>query len=209
MTESDDIIGLIKYGISLKRISRAGWSIAGVDCVRTESVAEHTLGCVLTSIFVSKLLKEKGFQLDVEKTIIMAAIHDLPESLTSDIPRITSQSSASKFSEMKRVFERESIQEIFNKDDSSSKYYIALWEEFEEGTTLESKIVKGSDIIDMLMHALTLESSGVSPRVLHQFFSSSQDMIESLAIDLLYEIYTALLEKHLQNAKTANINLKS
>lgn len=138
----------------------------------------------------------------------MAAIHDLPEALTSDIPRTASQSLASKLNEMKLVLERESIHKIFNQNNSSSKYYISLWEEFEEGSTLEAKIVKGSDIIDMLMHALTLESTGVSARLLHQFFSSSQNIIESLDIELLDEIYKILLERHLQNADTANIDPK-
>jgi len=208
LKDPEDIIELIKYGISLKRINRVGWSLAGVDCVRTESVAEHTLGCILTCIFVSQYLKEKGHQLDVEKLITMAAIHDLPEALTSDIPRTASQSLASKLNEMKLVLERESIHKIFKQNNSSSKYYISLWEEFEEGSTLEAKIVKGSDIIDMLMHALTLESTGVSARLLHQFFSSSQNIIESLDIELLDEIYKILLERHLQNADTANIDPK-
>ncbi|MFW9960458.1 MAG: HD family hydrolase [Candidatus Thorarchaeota archaeon] len=199
MTEPEDIIELIKYGISLKRINRMGWSLAGVNCIRTESVAEHTMGSVLTSMLVSQYLKEKGTQLNVEKVITMAVIHDLPEALTSDIPRTANQSLASKISAMKQLLEREAVQEIFSKGDSASKYYIAMWEEFEEGSTLESRIVKGSDIIDMLMHALSLESSGVSPELLHQFFSSSKEIIESLSIDLLNEIYTILLERHLQN----------
>ncbi len=207
MTEIEDIIELIQSGISLKRINRTGWGIAGVNCIRTESVAEHAFGSVLTSIFVARYLKEKGLQLDVEKVITMAAIHDLPESLISDIPRLTDQSLSSRINEMKRIIEREVIQRIFSKENSFSKYYFGLWEELEEGLTLESKIVKGSDIIDMLMHALTLEATGVSPRLLHQFFSSSQEIIESLNIDLLSDVFTILLEKHRQNAKTANINL--
>jgi len=205
MTEPEDIIELIRYGISLKRINRTGWSLAGVNCIRTESVAEHTMGSVLTSMLICQYLKEKGAQLNVEKVITMAVIHDLPEALTSDIPRTANQSLAPKINAMKQLLEREAIQKIFSKGDSASNYYIALWEEFEEGSTLESRIVRGSDIIDMLMHALSLESSGVSPRLLHQFFSSSKEIIESLSIELLNEIYIMLLESHLQtkiNQKT-------
>jgi len=196
MTESEDIIELIRYGASLKRVNRAGWGIAGVYCVRTESVAEHAYGSILTSVLVSRYLVEKGIQLDIEKILTMAVIHDLPESLTSDIPRSSRLLESSKLSDMKQMLEREAIQEIFSRERNLSKHFLDLWEELERGLTLESKIVKGADIIDMLMHVLTLEDTGVSPRILHQFFTSSQKKIESLEIDLLNEIYMTLLKRH-------------
>ncbi|MDH4214859.1 MAG: HD family hydrolase [Candidatus Thorarchaeota archaeon] len=207
MTKSEDIIELIRYGSSLKRVNRTGWGLVGVDCIRTESVAEHSYGSALTSVLVSQYLIEKGIQLDIDKTLTMALIHDLPESLTSDIPHISNLYELSELNELKQKIERKAIQMIFNREVSVSKYLLVVWEEFERGSTLESKIVRGSDIIDMLMHVLNLEDTGVSPRILHQFFVSSQEIIKSLEIDILNEIYATLLERHRRNAKMANITL--
>jgi len=205
MKETEDIIDLIRYGATLKRVNRTGWGLAGVDCIRTESVAEHTYGSVLACVVLSQYLIETGFQLDVEKVLKMAVIHDLPESLTSDIPRTPDLSVTSTLSEMKRMLDREAIQKIFNKETSMSKHFLSLWEEYEQNSTLEAKIVRGSDVIDMLMHALNLEDSGVSPRIMHPFFTTSQEIIRSLEIDILSEIFLILLNRHQQNVNVTNI----
>jgi putative hydrolase of HD superfamily len=198
LKETEDIIELIRFGLTLKRVNRSGWGLAGIDCIRTESVAEHTYGSILTSVVVSQYLVEAGFQVDIEKVLKMAVIHDLPESITSDIPR-TLNLSTSTFNEMKQALEREAIQKIFHRKIGISKHFLLLWEEYEQSSTLEAKIVRGSDIIDMLMHALNLEDIGVSPKLLDQFFITSQTIIESLEIDILTEIFLILQKRHQQN----------
>jgi putative hydrolase of HD superfamily len=204
MKETEDIIDLIRYGITLKRVNRTGWGLAGVDCIRTESVAEHTYGSVLTSVVVTQYLVEAGVRIDVEKVLKMATIHDIQESLTSDIPRTSDLSATSTFNDLKRKLEREAIQKIFNTETSMSKYFLQLWEEYEQNSTFEAKIVRGSDIIDLLMHALALEDTGVSPRILNQFFITSRTIIESLEIDILNEIFLFLQRRHQQNTKATD-----
>jgi putative hydrolase of HD superfamily len=207
MAEFEDIINLIQYGATLKRVNRTGWGIAGVDCIRPESVAEHSYGSILTSVLIAQHMAQKGVQLDVDKLLTMAIIHDLPESLTSDIPRTNSFNESSELKNMKQRLEREAIKKIFKKDGIVSKHFLSIWEEFKQESTIEAKIVRGADILDMLMHALILEDVGVSPQLLHQFFVSSHEIIESLEIDILFEIYLRFLKRHQNHAETASINI--
>jgi 5'-deoxynucleotidase YfbR-like HD superfamily hydrolase len=209
MTESEDIIDLIRSASTLKRINRSGWSLAGVDSARPESVAEHTYGSVVTSIFISQYLMGKKTELNLAKIVIMAAIHDLPEFLTSDIPRISKIPEASLLSEAKLRVERTAIQQIFSHHEIGSDALQDIWEEYSRALSLEARIVRGSDIIDMLVHALSLEESGVSPAILDQFFSGAQEVIESLGLDILKDIYSTVCKKHRQNAERVGLQLDS
>ncbi|RDE14129.1 MAG: hypothetical protein C4K48_07370 [Candidatus Thorarchaeota archaeon] len=208
MTTPEDIIDLVRNAVGLKRVNRSGWGIAGVDRFRPESVAEHSYGTIISSIYISQYLAGTGVQLNIEKTLIMAAIHDLPESLTSDIPHDASQSGKSSKETLKREMERKAIQTILRGKSGSSKQLMSIWKEYEDCTTIEARLVRGADIIDMLVHALDLEDSGVSPRILHRFFASSQHTFETLGIDILSAIYGILLEMHRKNADDLNIRFE-
>jgi len=208
MATPEDIIDLIRNAVVLKRVNRSGWGIAGVDRFRPESVAEHSYGTVISSILISQYIAETGVQLNIEKTLIMAAIHDLPESLTSDIPHNASQPAKSSKKKLKRQMEKHAIQTLLRGKMGTSKQLISIWEEYEDCMSTEAKVVRGADIIDMLVHALDLEDSGVSPRILHQFFVSSQQTFETLGINILCEIYGILLQGHKNNAAILNIHLE-
>jgi putative hydrolase of HD superfamily len=205
MKESEDIIDLIRSAATLKRINRSGWSLAGVDNAKPESVAEHTYGTIMASIFISQYLKGEIAELDLSKIVTMAAIHDLPESLTSDIPRISKIPEASMLNEIKRRVERAAIDQIFSQHRISSDALREVWEEYSTASSIEARVVRGSDVIDMLVHALILEDSGVSPAILDQFFSGAYDIIESLGLEILKDIYSTLRKRHRQNAERAGL----
>lgn len=201
MADSEDIIGFIRHAETLKRVFRSGWSLAGVNSVRPESVAEHVYGSIIISIAVSRYLEGQNLLLNMEKTLIMAAIHDLAESFVSDIPRITDLADSSLLADMKRRVESAAIHEMLSHPIIGSDSMLAIWEEYVNGSTLEARAVRGADIIDMLMHALNLEDSGISPKILDQFFISSHKVVESLEIDAINDIFRVLLNKHERNSE--------
>jgi putative hydrolase of HD superfamily len=66
----------------LKTTPRTGWHLRGVPA--SESVADHVFG----TGFVSLVLMEMDHaDLDHEKVLMLAMLHDLAESVVSDIPR--------------------------------------------------------------------------------------------------------------------------
>jgi 5'-deoxynucleotidase YfbR-like HD superfamily hydrolase len=209
MAGAQDIIDLIHSACTLKRVGRSGWSLVGVSCARSESVAEHTYGTIVASILISQHLIKKKVELDLARVAIMATIHDLPESVTSDIPRVSGIPEAAMLSEAKQRMEKTIMQQIFSRYETDSLPPLDLWMEYTNMSTLEARVVRGSDIIDMLVQALSLEESGVSPGILNQFFNSAHEIIEPLELDILNDIYSILLEKHRRNAERVGIKLDS
>ncbi len=201
MKAAKNIIHLAKHGETLKRINRAGWSLAGVNRTRPESVGEHSYGTALLSLLISKELIEDGWSVDLSEVASMALIHDLPEALISDIPQTAVQLGGNDFSKGKRKAEREVMSKLAKIKSNFDKWLVDLWDDIEKKTTLASRIVSGADILDMLIHAVTLEASGISPKVLDQFFITSQERLKLLDITLVLDIFWELYQEHLENSK--------
>jgi len=208
MNVIQDIIKLARKVESLKRVNRTGWALAGVDCVRQESVGEHSFGTTLNAILIAKAVVQQGVEVNLKRVVEIAALHDLPEALTSDIPRKATQLGGNAFRKAKDKAEREAI-ECISADSTSFRDWIEdIWKELGESNTIESRIVLGADIIDMLLHALSLETSGVSPRILNQFFISSEEPISNLKVKIIEEIFWELYKEHLSNADRQGLELE-
>ncbi|MFW9980825.1 MAG: HD family hydrolase [Candidatus Thorarchaeota archaeon] len=203
MKAARNIIHLARYGETLKRVNRTGWALAGVSCGRSESVGEHSYGTAILSFLISKELIESNWIVDLNKVTSMALIHDLPEALTSDLPQSIAKIGDNDLMKDKKKVERVAISEMAK----AKSWLIDLWDEMEKSKSIESRIVLGADMLDMLIHALSLETSGVSPKVLNQFFLSSHEKLDSIEIPLIASIFWELYREHLDNADTMRIQL--
>lgn len=196
MTDTEKIINLIRYGESLKSIDRTGWMLAGVESERKESIAGHSYGCAFTAIIIANHLKADKVIIDLGKVALFAILHDLPESITGDIARTREFAEDDERVRAKVVAERDAIASIF---EPMGKPYLNLhryWNEFDTQDSAEAIIVKAADIIDMLIHARQLEESGTPPELLHQFFETSQKLIEEIDLEIVTAIYNRLLSEH-------------
>jgi putative hydrolase of HD superfamily len=68
--------------LSLDRLPRTGWLVAGVAA--PETVAAHSLG---TALVVLALGPHVAPALDVDRAVSLAVLHDAPEALLTDLPR--------------------------------------------------------------------------------------------------------------------------
>lgn len=68
--------------LSLDRLPRTGWLVAGV--AHPETVAAHSLG---TALVVLALGPSVAPPLDVDRAVSLAVLHDTPEALLTDLPR--------------------------------------------------------------------------------------------------------------------------
>lgn len=207
MEISEEIIGLAKRGETLKRIVRSGWAIAGLQNSRLESVGEHSFGTILIALLISKALLDEGEQVDLNGVAALAAVHDIPESITSDIPRIAGDYGGDLLRESKREAEKEVIKQISRNCKSFEKWLMSLWSDFENEMSLEVRIVLGSDIIDMLVHANALEVSGVSPAILDRFFVNSHLSVRKLELGIIEDIFWHLYSEHTKCAERLGIEL--
>ena len=208
MNQTEMIIELIRRGESLKSIDRSGWALAGVESERIESVAEHSYGSILSAIIIAHQLISDEIDINIETVVLMAALHDLPESITGDIARTDAFVKDKKLVRAKELAEKQAITSIFEPMGNSFENLLHIWNEFNLGESLEARVVKGADIIDMLIHARSLEESGASPQSLHQFFITSRALIDSVAIEIVTEIYNTLYYEHQQKARDQGIILE-
>jgi len=109
--------------------------------------SEHTLRVM----WISLLLAKHEQDIDYGKLLKMALIHDLGESRTGDANYITRQ-----YIERK---EEKAIADTF-KDTSLEKEMGGLFSEYEQRSSIEAKIVKDADNLDVDLEIKELEANG-------------------------------------------------
>lgn len=133
----DHLLKIIHLAEVLKREKRHSW-LSNND---QESVAEHSWRLALMVLLIAPKLKKS---IDLEKALIMAIIHDLPEIKVGDLPDFEVCSKESL--KQKFLQEKAAMQEIAEKLDRSD--LIELWVEFEERKSDEARLVGALDRLE-------------------------------------------------------------
>lgn len=145
-----DIDFLLK-AIELKDEKRTGWELRNIE--NPESVADHSWG----TAFLTMVLGNDE-DVDVDRCIKMALVHDLAEYRTGDLVTRADSEAQEIDKEDKQTLEQEVIQDLI--DGLGSKYILELWKEYEERETAEAKFMKDIDMIEMCLQALKYEREG-------------------------------------------------
>jgi putative hydrolase of HD superfamily len=142
----------------LKRLDRTGWVLRGLP-PGAESVGAHCYGVAVVAMFFAdkmKLLKE---EVDVERVLRMALLHDAAEVRVGDMPRTATEYFGGSARTRAETQAFEDI--VASLDRRLAEHYIEIHHDYEQRTSLESRIVKAADLIDLLLQALAFERSGV------------------------------------------------
>jgi putative hydrolase of HD superfamily len=149
----DSIDGLVDFLLSagaMKNLPRTGWRLAGIkDC---ESVADHAFRVALLALVLGELVEG----VDRDKLLRMALLHELPESLVTDLPR---RSVKLLGGDVKWRAERDTWSQLLPPGQVRDEWR-ALWEEFDAGQTLEARLAKAADKLEMLLQAYEYERVG-------------------------------------------------
>jgi len=174
----------------LKKTPRAGWVRRNIT-QHLESVADHSWRVSIMCLLLSSQNQIGGKDLgniDVQKCIQLATVHDLAECITGDICPDDNVSKKEKYK-----LEHEAILELANlldktvyetqnndsetENDSKSKpskYLLDLWYEYEARETEEAKAVKDLDLLDMILQADEYEQQcGPNSDFLQEFFDGT------------------------------------
>lgn len=111
---------------------------------RTESTAEHSWRlCLMVMVFADQL-----GEVDLLKMLKMCIIHDLGEAINGDIPAI------SKNNQNKADSERQDFQTLIQGlPNALQQEFLSLWDEYENATTYEARLIKGFDKLEtMIQH---------------------------------------------------------
>jgi putative hydrolase of HD superfamily len=134
-----NILEFIKEAEKLKSILRSG----NTSLKRKESTAEHTWRLSLLTMILSQHLPE----CDPLKLMHLTIVHDIGELDEGDIPAIEQMDEDKKYKIEENTVKR--LRELL--PNNQRKWFYDLWLEYEEGKTLESKVVKILDKIETII----------------------------------------------------------
>jgi 5'-deoxynucleotidase YfbR-like HD superfamily hydrolase len=121
----------------------------------------------------------------------MALLHDWAETRVGDLPRTATGyfgADARKSAEML------AFADVVNGVSSAETDYRALYRDYEERRSLEARLVKAADVIDLLIQALALERSGT--KGLDEFWDVAKQpnfQLPPIADEIVNEVLQSLL----------------
>lgn len=175
----------------LKRLERTGWTLRGLPN-GTESVASHSFGVCVTAMMLADEVKARGLEVDCERVLRMALLHDWAETRVGDMPR----TATSYFgAEARRSAETLAFADIVTGVGAAEAEYKDLYQDYEQRSSLESRLVKAADVIDLLVQAYALERSGAEG--LDEFWQvahAADFKLPTVAQELVREVLQSLLD---------------
>jgi putative hydrolase of HD superfamily len=175
----------------LKNLDRTGWTLRGL-APRTESVAAHSFGVGVTAMMLVDELATQGVQVDCERVLRMALVHDWAEARIGDMPR-----TATKYfgADHRKRAESAAFADIVDRLPAVKTLYRELFQDYEQRSSLEARLVKAADVIDLLVQVLALERAGA--RGLDEFWDVAREgdfQLPGKARDVVNNLLGALLE---------------
>ncbi|EMA39875.1 HD domain-containing protein [Halobiforma nitratireducens] len=148
---SDDLEALLEW-IELKDERRTGWELRNVDA--PESVAAHTWGTATLCLLYAD---EVGVDIDRDRAVAMALVHDLGEARTGDVATRADAGQQRVSPAEKEAAERDAVTDLTEPFEDRSVPLCSLWEEYEDRETATARFVKDMDLIDNCLQALKYE----------------------------------------------------
>lgn len=133
MENLDRYITFIREAEKLKSVIRTAWSSAG----REESTAEHSWRMAL----LAGILLAEYPELDGQKVLMMALIHDMGELYGGDVSASLRPDPVEKYQ-----MELEGVQKVFGLlPEKQRGELMALWQEYNDNSSREAHLVKAID----------------------------------------------------------------
>ena len=141
----------------LKNMQRSGWLTLGIRF--GDSVASHSFRAAIISYYLAKKLNA-----NVEKTLLMTLFHDVPETRIGDINKIS-----------KKYLKADKLKVIENQFSELFPEIKELAKEFIEQKTLEAKIARDSDILEVIVQAKEFENIN---KLAKEFYENAYNRLE-------------------------------
>nr|ALS89570.1 HD domain protein [uncultured bacterium] len=187
----------------LKGLERTGWMLRGI-AQGAESVADHSYGVVVAAMLLADEVAARGVHVDVERVLRMAVVHDWAEARVGDMPRTATEYFGS---EARKRAEGAAFKDIVAPLMAVGllEKYVALHDDYEERESLEARLVKAADVIDLLVQTLSFERAGV--RGLDEFWDGVLERdfrLEGVAGEIINEILQGLVAARREVLKAGN-----
>jgi putative hydrolase of HD superfamily len=173
----------------LKRLDRTGWTLRGLPN-GTESVAAHSFGVCAAAMLLADELLAQGVTVNVEKVLRMALLHDWAEVRVGDMPRIATGYFGA---DARKQAESRAFADVVS--ELKNELYTALHDDYERRDSLEARLVKAADVLDLLVQLLALERAGA--RGLDEFWEVAEKpdfRLGDIADGVVRDVFQSLLK---------------
>jgi putative hydrolase of HD superfamily len=189
----------------LKAIPRSGWLSHGVSIGEVESVADHSFSVSALSLLLADLEVKRGADVNVEKVLRMAILHDLAESLTFDISKAYLQYLGKRGEEIKRELEHSAWSRLVKglRNPELAREYTRTQSEYDANETLESKIVHAADGLDILLQVIDYKQRGYAESLLAELWNGTERSIKRSQVPSTGKILKAIQSESREGWNTA------
>ena len=143
-------------------------------------------------------LVAKGLKLDTEKVMRLALLHEIAETRIGDIPFTVLDYIPET---VKEKGERKAVKSMLEQFENIGEWYQELWEEFEQNETIEAKIVRAADKLELMIQVLEYEKLGYQS--LDQFWENDWNQNGFDVNPLIQEIMALLTKKRAEQNNRA------
>lgn len=133
----------------LSELPRTGWRLRGV--VPCESIADHSYGVGVLTMMLVDHLRGAGMEIDGERTLRMALLHDAAEARTGDVPMPT------KTPELRTALMGLEARLVHGMLPAGMA---ETFDEAAAGASLEARIVRAADKLQMMIKLHRYEQTG-------------------------------------------------
>jgi 5'-deoxynucleotidase YfbR-like HD superfamily hydrolase len=174
----------------LKRLDRTGWTLRGLPN-GTESVAAHSFGVSATAMLLADCCIAQGVEVDVEKVLRIALLHDWAEVRVGDMPRTATLYFGAA---ARRQAETAAFRDVVT-GVGFETHYAELYDDYEQRQGIEARLVKAADVLDLLVQVLALERAGA--RGLDEFWEVAEKPefnLDGVAEQVVQELLQSILK---------------
>jgi putative hydrolase of HD superfamily len=181
----------------MKSIPRSGWITHGVSLQDVESVADHSFSTCSLALLISDLEAQRGEDVNIERVLRLALLHDLSESLTFDISTAYLEYLGPRGAAIKRELEHSAWKHVVDglHNPKLHRSYSALQKEFDAEKTFESRIVRAADRLDILLQVIEYRRRGYPEYLLAGLWSGTIKKLRSCRIQSALKIQRILIHE--------------
>ncbi|MBK5112717.1 MAG: HD family hydrolase [Candidatus Heimdallarchaeota archaeon] len=175
----ETILSFLQEALRLKKMVRSGWIYSGVSKSDTESVADHSYMITLLSLVLALNEKEAGNEINIEKILVMAILHDLPESVSQDLDRRIRKFSPKKYDEFKTDLDTAGIKQLLSDlPEKIGNYLLETYKELQQKTTKEARIIMEADRLETILQMNDYIQRGYPKELFTEFTKNFSEEVD-------------------------------
>ncbi len=179
----NDLKKILKVFLTLqwaKELPRQGFIAMGFKRNEADSVAAHSFSTALLSYFLAKQLQKDGNNINPDRVLKMALVHDIGETIVGDVGTFVKGMAGGVF----KHIEEEGVKALVEGLDSKDEI-IELISEYNDRKSLEARVVKAADNLDALAQAKGVPGAADALKYFKQMYHITKFDWHKKAVDLI------------------------